>query len=350
MISLLLYSTLLVLCFSLLSNGRVLPDFAKANDILPRRVTSEFKHRQLSELSHKEGSRHIVNLDDGTYEYFCVSKPRSYSVIVFLTAAHPTFKCAVCKQMDYDFQRLAAAYIVDIKEKSLNQSIFFVRVDYEYSPQVFKNYDLFTVPYLFHIPPYLAEKEAKDWEILPKDKLQIVIEPQIELALKFFRDRTGIPLEIKVNSFWSYVVIVVIFSLLVYAIEPIINALPTLQAMLQEKQLWIAVSLGVYTCAISGLIFDIIRAPPIYESNPQTGEIQLFYPQSGSQFVVEGFIIGALNLVCASSLIFAAAIAPNFKNAQTKSTCVTLALITFISCFMWVRYLYRMKNKWYVGY
>lgn len=53
--------------------------------------------------------------------------------------------------------------------------------------------------------------------------------------------------------------------------------------------------------------------PIRYYANPQTGQIMFFYPQSGNQFVVEGFVIGFLNLGCAASLIFLTAFAPYFK-------------------------------------
>jgi hypothetical protein len=72
----------------------------------------------------------------------------------------------------------------------------------------------------------------------------------------------------------------------------------------QMKWLWIVICLGVYTCAISGLIFDIIRNPPTYYANPNNGQVMFFYPQSGSQFVVEGFIIGFLNVGCSVALIY----------------------------------------------
>jgi len=51
--------------------------------------------------------------------------------------------------------------------------------------------------------------------------------------------------------------------------------------LLQSKNLWGTVSAGIYTCAISGFIFDIIRSPPMFYANPQTGQIMFFYPQSG---------------------------------------------------------------------
>ena len=102
--------------------------------------------------------------------------------------------------------------------------------------------------------------------------------------------------------------------------------------LVRSKTLWAISSAGVYTCAISGLIFDIIRSPPMYYANPQNGQIMFFYPQSGNQFVVEGFVIGFLNLGCAVSLIFLGVIAPKFKSEDHRTMAV-LGSNFFVICF-----------------
>ena len=100
--------------------------------------------------------------------------------------------------------------------------------------------------------------------------------------------------------------------------------------------------MGIYVCAISGLIFDIIRSPPMYYSNPQTRQVMYFYPQQGNQFVVEGFIIGFLNLMCGGSLVFLAAVAPSL-GTKMRSVAVVASSITFVFCFTLVRNFYKMK-------
>lgn len=72
-----------------------------------------------------------------------------------------------------------------------------------------------------------------------------------------------------------------------------------------------------------------------------------FYPQSGSQFVVEGFIIGFLNMACAGAVIFLGTLAPKIKTAEGRTTAVMAAMTVFVVCFWQIRNLYRMKNRWY---
>ena len=72
-----------------------------------------------------------------------------------------------------------------------------------------------------------------------------------------------------------------------------------------------------------------------------------FYPQSGSQFVVEGFVIGFLNLGCAGSLALITMFAPYFKSEQNKTIGIVAGIVIFTFCFRMVRNLYIMKNQWY---
>ena len=72
-----------------------------------------------------------------------------------------------------------------------------------------------------------------------------------------------------------------------------------------------------------------------------------FYPQSNNQFVVEGFVIGFLNLSCAGSLIFVTLFAPNFKDEQNRTIGMIIGTVVFAFCFRSIRSLYILKNNWY---
>lgn len=72
-----------------------------------------------------------------------------------------------------------------------------------------------------------------------------------------------------------------------------------------------------------------------------------FYPQSGNQFVVEGFVIGFLNLACAIALVAVAVFIPKIKDDQTRNIGMIVGIVSFIFCFRSIRSLYIMKNNWY---
>lgn len=72
-----------------------------------------------------------------------------------------------------------------------------------------------------------------------------------------------------------------------------------------------------------------------------------FYPQSGNQFVVEGFVVGFLNLACSIALVAVAVYLPKIKDPQTRNIAMGAGIVAFILCFRSVRSLYIMKNQWY---
>lgn len=320
----------------------------------------------------------MITLDDSTYDYFAINSPRPYSLIVFFTASHAKFKCSICKSLDRHVQAVANAHSQkyggnsgDGENKS-NQEVFFLRVDYESSPRVFGKYDVTSVPLVFHIGPdfgselddddvlddsedgSLEERTGKKggrYHITHREKFQASGVIDAESLADFLRDRTGQNVTIERSMIMSYIWLTIFFGGILALIPYVMRSLDSFWLpLVRSKSLWAILSAGVYTCAISGLIFDIIRSPPMYYANPQNGQIMFFYPQSGNQFVVEGFVIGFLNLGCAISLIFLGVVAPKFKSDDHRTMAVLGGLLSFVICFWQIRNLYRMKNRWYGSY
>ena len=48
-----------------------------------------------------------------------------------------------------------------------------------------------------------------------------------------------------------------------------------------------------------------------------------------------------------SALVYIAVAAPKFKSESNRSAAVIGGMLLFIFCFLQIRGLYRMKNRWY---
>ena len=302
---------------------------------------------QISELA-ANSKGHVISLDDATFAYYAVNRPRPYTLFVFMTASAAKFKCTVCQVLDREFQLLAESYHAGVKKSKGSENVFFIKLDYEQSSKIFNSYQVMSVPLIYHINPHHGDREGEsDYDIAQRDRLQI---PQqdvdAEMIANFVRERAGVSITIQRSMIGVYVGLLVVFGIVAALVKPIIDSLPFWLSVLRMKPLWITVSVGVYTCAISGFIFDIIRSPPMYHSTNK-GEIMFFYPQSGNQFVVEGFIIGFLNLLCGGALIFIAVAAPKFKSEGNRSAAVIGGMLLFTFCFLQIRGFYKMKNRWY---
>jgi oligosaccharyltransferase complex subunit gamma len=222
--------------------------------------TPEAKLQQISELAQKSKSG-VITLDDSTYAYYATSKPRPYSLIVLLTATHPKFRCSVCKDLDSELALLAQSYAKSANKDSSNR-VFFVRLDYESSAKVFQSYQVNSVPLLFYLgQQHAGEKPGSEYQISPRDKYQVPPSPDAESLAGFLQDRASVSVKIERSKLWSYIILLVLFAIVLALVQPVINSLPFWLRMVQWKPIWIVVSCGVYTCAISGMIYDIIRSP-----------------------------------------------------------------------------------------
>jgi oligosaccharyltransferase complex subunit gamma len=308
----------------------------------------ETKYNALVKLSARAKSN-VINLDDSTYASFATEdKSRSYTLMVMLTASHPKFKCQVCKQVDINFMLLANAYDQKVKNENIKRDIFFIRIDYASSSKTFQNYEIQTVPLVFHLSPTHG-LGGSAYEVGARERFQASQPDQDVDALSgFFTQRTGISVKIDKPMFFAYLTLFILFGVALLAVRSVIRNLEWWINFVQIKSIWVTISLGIYVCAISGLIFDIIRSPPWYQIDPRTRQAMFFYPYQGNQFIVEGFIIGFLNLMCGGSLFFLGVIAPTCsKNPQTRTMAMIISSGIFVVCFYAVRSFYRIKNQWY---
>lgn len=223
-------------------------------------------------------------MDDASYNHYALSKPRPYSLIVFMTAAHPKFKCAICKQLDSEVSLVSQSFAKQYTPSGMNVSqemtndlqnnVFFVRLDYEQAQKTFQSYGLNSVPIIFHIPSYItADRRAEDetassgsgnaLTISVRDRFQFSSIPDAESIAGFVRERAHVDIKITRSAWGTYILLFVVLAILAALVRPVINNIAFWLQIIRRKSIWIVISAAVYTCAISGLIFDIIRLPPM---------------------------------------------------------------------------------------
>lgn len=168
----------------------------------------------------------------------------------------------MCKQLDSELAILAQSYAKSARPEDENK-VFFVRLDYESAPKVFQSYQVNSVPLMFYLGPHHAGQAGSEYQINPRDRYQVPPSPDAESLASFLGDRASISVKIVRSQIFAYIMLLVIFAIILALVQPVINSLPFLLRIVQWKPLWTVVSCGVYTCAISGLIYDIIRSPPM---------------------------------------------------------------------------------------
>ncbi len=72
---------------------------------------------------------------------------------------------------------------------------------------------------------------------------------------------------------WLYVTLLTIFGGIAFLIPPIINRLPLFLSVLRHKPTWFFICILFYLMSTAGVVFDILRNPPMYHQNHQTGSL-----------------------------------------------------------------------------
>jgi len=116
------------------------------------------------------------------------------------------------------------------------------------------------------------------------------------------------------------------------------------------KPLWIVLCIGVFFIAVSGVLFDIIRSVPWISVDPQTRKPVVVIAQNGTQTVLEGLLVGALNIAAAVVIIALTHWSRYVKTSSTKSYGAMILMGVFFFAYTTIVSLYRYKNRWYMQY
>lgn len=96
-------------------------------------------------------------------------------------------------------------------------------------------------------------------------------ETDAESIATFIKDHCGIHIPIQRSMIWLYVTLMIIFGGIAVLIPPIINRLPLFLSVLRHKPTWFFICILFYLMSTAGVVFDILRNPPMYHQNHQTG-------------------------------------------------------------------------------
>ena len=114
----------------------------------------------------------------------------------------------------------------------------------------------------------------------------------------------------------------------------------------QQKSAFRLASILTFGFAVSGVVYCIIRSPPLLGSDPR-GKPELFSSQGRDQTVAEGVWIGALTVSVALAIITLTA-AAKAGRGDISNTLVGVLLVGIIGALlMRIFELYRFKTGWY---
>ncbi|KAI9683669.1 MAG: Oligosaccharide translocation protein rft1 [Trizodia sp. TS-e1964] len=229
-----------------------------------------------------------LKLDDPLYDALTAS-PRDYSVVVLLTAMEARFGCQLCREFQPEWDLLSRTWIRG--DKAGASRLVFGTLDFADGKEAFQKLQLQTAPIVILFNPTIGPNASKDGKPI---RLEFSGGPHSAEQVHAWLSR-NLPegprpkVSRPINYTWLFAITTVALG----ALTLISVTYPYLLPIIQNKNVWAAISLITILLFTSGHMFNHIRNVP-YVSSDGHGGISYFANGFQTQFGLETQIIAAL--------------------------------------------------------
>ncbi|XP_038213074.1 tumor suppressor candidate 3 [Zerene cesonia] len=272
-----------------------------SNTYAQNRGKLEEKVQQLTDFTAKTS---IIPLNLNRFKDYVKSPPRDYSFIVMFTAMAPSRRCAICQHVYDEYLLVANSFRYS---QAYTNRLFFGMVDFDEGSDIFQMLRLNTAPVIMHFP---AKGKPKPADSMDFERAGI----HAEAIAKWINDRTDVQIRVFRPPNYSGAVA---FSLLFVLVAAFLYLRRNNLEFLYNKQMWAVSALFFCFAMVSGQMWNQIRGPPFFHKT-KTGPV---YINSGShgQFVLESYIVAALNAAVVVGMILMIEAAGGVKGTEVKS-------------------------------
>jgi len=263
---------------------------------------------------------------------------RPYDLVILLSSTNSKYGCAICSQSKSSLESFMYSYTpyLNDKENFLKNPIFFIYVDVDNGLELFQKLQLQTIPHLLYVPSGSSAMSVKGNTYPRPDN----ISP--DGISSFIKSKSNGKIEINVvKSFMElhFNKIAALFGL-IFALRIIAFC----YSKRASPMFWYIISLVVFGAVLSGVFFNFIHTPPLFDFNPQTGAISYFSRGARSQTVSEGALMGALTLFISFVFIYLSDILPNQSISKEKRMMFFFGGFTlFVTCLLILSRCYQLK-------
>ncbi|CAI7678352.1 unnamed protein product [Penicillium manginii] len=318
--------TSLFLCFSLLSGA-----FAAQSS--PERFE---KYQGLS----RSGP---VDLESSSFAELTTA-PRDYYAAVLLTALDARYGCAMCREFDPEWSLMARSWNKGSKPDDLK--VVFGTLDFDKGKAVFQKLMLQTAPVLLLFPPTIGPFAKLDAEPLRYDFTSPIGAEALYAWIG--RHLPEGPKPALVRPF-NYMRLVSAVTIVMGAITLVTVLSPYLLPIIQNRNLWAAVSLIAILLFTSGQMFNHIRKVP-YVAGDGQGGISYFAGGFQNQFGMETQIIAAIYAVLSFATIALALKVPRMEDIKGQQLAVLIWGAVLFLTYSFLLSVFKVKNGGYPFY
>ncbi|KAF1809008.1 putative dolichyl-diphosphooligosaccharide-protein glycotransferase [Eremomyces bilateralis CBS 781.70] len=282
-----------------------------------------------------------MKLVDVTYDRL-TSAPRDYTVAVLLTALEARFGCELCRLFQPEWELLAKSWRKG--DSSGESRLLFGTLDFIDGKATFQSLNLQTAPVLLIFHPTIGPDAKVDPQ---PTRFDFNAGPQTAESVHAILSRhlpsgPHPPVRRPVN----YVKIVVITTAVLGLITLFAVAAPYLLPIIQNRNLWAAISLVLVLVFTSGQMFNHIRKVPYVAGNGKGG-ISYFAGGFQSQFGLETQIIAGIYGMLAFATITLALKVPRTADPKRQQVAVFIWSGILFLVYSFLLSVFRMKNSGY---
>ncbi|KAI8938774.1 hypothetical protein NX059_004638 [Plenodomus lindquistii] len=283
-----------------------------------------------------------IKLDDASYMKL-TKAPRDYSVTVLLTALETRFGCVLCREFQPEWDLLGRSWIKGDKDGQTR--LLFGTLDFIDGKNTFQSMMLQTAPVLLFFPPTIGPNAKLDPQ---PTRFDFTAGPQSAEQIHAWISRQ-LPADMakpSVSRPINWIKIITVSTAVLGGISAIAVASPYIIPILQNRNLWAAISLIAVLLFTSGHMFNHIRKTP-YVAGDGKGGINYFAGGFQNQFGLESQIVAAMYGVLAFATISLALKVPRIKDARAQQLAVFLWSGVLLCMYSFLLSVFRKKNGGY---
>ncbi|PHH71682.1 hypothetical protein CDD82_6380 [Ophiocordyceps australis] len=286
-----------------------------------------------------------LTLNDASFQIMTAA-PRDFASAVLLTARDPRFGCAMCREIQPEWELLGRSWAKG--DKKGDARMLFGTLDFADARDTFVSLGLQTAPVLFFYPPTegphaTARTEPIRYEFTTG---QVVSTPTAEqLHTWIVRHLPGRPHPPIARPF-NYLRLASTVTLLLGLATLTYSAGPYLLPLVQNRNIWAAGTMIAIVLFISGHMFNHIRHVP-YVTGDGHGGITYFANGFQSQLGLETQIIAALYGLLTFCTIGLTTRVPRMSSPQTQLIASLSWLIGMYLLNSFLLRVFRTKNNGY---
>ncbi|KAK3111744.1 oligosaccharyl transferase subunit ost3/OST6 [Teratosphaeriaceae sp. CCFEE 6253] len=282
-----------------------------------------------------------LKLDDKIYADL-TKTPRDYSVAVLLTALESRFGCNLCNEFQPDWELLAKQWTKG--DKQGEGRLLFGTLDFADGKGTFQSLQLQTAPVLLLFPPTTGP-DAKPDNVPHRFDFSSGTNTAEPIHAWLVRQLPSIPHPAFVRPI-NYLKIAITTTAVIGAITFLTVAAPYILPILQNRNLWAAVSLIAVLLFTSGHMFNHIRKVPYVGGNGK-GKIDYFAGGFQNQFGLETQIVAAMYGILSFATISLALKVPRMADARNQQIAVFVWGAVILLMYSFLLSVFRIKNGGY---